>query len=62
MLTEGEGVNYQLPNYHPLTIPLASVSQISTAPLVIEFPLQYLGFVRWKSFADTGGRRRRQAP
>ena len=54
MLTEQENTHYQAPSYFPLTIPLGSVKGHLVAPLIIDFPLQYLSFVRWKTFADTG--------
>ena len=39
-------------NYVPLPISLGSVEQHLVAPLTIDFPLQYLRFVRWRSFPD----------
>ena len=41
--------------YAPLPIELGSVGQNFAAPLVIEFPLQYLRFLRWRTLATIPG-------
>ena len=41
--------------YAPLDIELGGVEQNFFAPIVIEFPLQHLRFLRWKTRADNAG-------
>ena len=52
MLLEGRGKNRYGEYYKPLPIPLGSVEQHLVAPIIIDFPLQYLRFVRWRTFPD----------
>ena len=52
MLLEGRGENRYGESYKPLPIPLGSVEQHLVAPIIIDFPLQYLRFVRWRTFPD----------
>ena len=52
MLLEGRGEDRYGESYKPLPIPLGSVEQHLVAPIVLDFPLQYLRFVRWRTFPD----------
>ena len=52
MLLEGRAENRYGESYKPLPIPLGSVEQHLVAPIIIDFPLQYLRFVRWRTFPD----------
>ena len=50
LATEGEGECCQ---YQPLDIILGSVKENISAPIEMRFPLQYLRFLRWKTFEDS---------
>ena len=39
--------------YEPLDVVLGSVKQHLVAPIILEFPLQHLRFVRWRTFPDS---------
>ena len=39
-------------HYKPLKVFLASVEQHLVAPIIIDFPLQYFRFVRWRTWPD----------
>ena len=39
-------------NYHPLEVFLGDVDNHPVAPIIIDFPLQYLRFVRWRTWPD----------
>ena len=52
ILTESVGQRIHTTQYRPLEVRLGSIEQHLVAPIVIEFPHQFLRFVRWRTFPD----------